>query len=452
MANVEKRGSSYRITVSCGYDTHGRQIKKNMTWKPAPNMTEKQIKKELERQKVLFEEKVANGLFLDGNIRFDNYIDKWLEDYAKPNLKATTFNRYQYIAQNIKTELGHLRLCKIQPHHLIEYYNKLSQPDARKDGKCVPLPVLMDILKEKKGTFPGIDKEVVRSCKNGKAISRQNAEKVCSALHRKFNSCFSIPNSTLSNSTIQYYHKLIKKMLNTAIEWQCLLLNPADRVKPPKIERKEAAYLDEKGAAALLVSLEKEPIQYKTMVYVLLFTGVRRGELLGLEWKDIDFDHAVMTIQRNALYTNDKGLFTDTPKTDKSIRTIKMPQNLINLLKEYRTYQNEERLKLGSLWKDTDRLFTQWDGSPIHPSTLTKWFHNFAEKEGLSGIHVHSLRHTNATLMIASGVDLPTVAKRLGHAQQSTTSNIYAHAIQSADERAAEMLNDILNPSNKKLS
>ena len=128
------------------------------------------------------------------------------------------------------------------------------------------------------------------------------------------------------------------------------------------------------------------------------------------------------------------------------MRTIKLPSVACKLLKDYKAWQNQERLKLGEQWQETDRLFTQWNGRPIHPDTVSSWFSNFIKGTDLPPVTLHSLRHTNATLLIANGTNIRTVSQRLGHAQTSTTSNIYAHAIQSADAAAADALDDILAP------
>ena len=136
----------------------------------------------------------------------------------------------------------------------------------------------------------------------------------------------------------------------------------------------------------------------------------------------------------------------DETKTETSKRVIKIPSAAMNLLKEHRLQQTKELFKLGDTWVKSNKVFTQQNGKPIHPDTLTGWFAKFIKKNNLPPIHLHSLRHTNATLLIASGADLRTVSKRLGHSNMTTTSNIYTHAIQSADERAAELLGDILQP------
>lgn len=200
----------------------------------------------------------------------------------------------------------------------------------------------------------------------------------------------------------------------------------------------------------MIALLDKEPIQYRTIILLLINTGLRRGELCGLEWKDIDFTNAVLYVRRNTLYLPERGIYDDTPKTASSQRAIKLPANCIPMLKEYRAWQAAQRLKLGDQWQDHDRLFTRWNGEPIHPDTLTNWFSDFVKRNNLPPVTIHSMRHINATLLIAAGTNLWTVSARLGHAQTSTTANVYSHAIQSADAAAAETLDDILKPIRKK--
>ena len=118
---------------------------------------------------------------------------------------------------------------------------------------------------------------------------------------------------------------------------------------------------------------------------------------------------------------------------------------MIKQLRRYKVWQNQERLKVGADWVDKDRLFTQWNGEPMYPDTLTKWFKQFLERHNLRHVTLHSLRHTNATIMIAEGTDIRTVSNRLGHAQTSTTLNIYTHALDSKDKQAAEKLDSILH-------
>lgn len=454
MDTIEKRGESYKIIVSCGYDLDGKQLRRRMVWKPEPGMTKRQIQKELDRQAVLFEEKCRNGQVLEGNIKFAEFAEKWFADYAEKQLRATTVARYQLLMPRINAAIGHIRLDKLQPHHLMEFYNNLAESGVREDTRYCSAVDFKKLLKKRgitKRTFAkeaGVSVYVLDSVTRGANISTTSAHKIVSALGLPLDQVFTPvgDKDTLAVSTILHHHRLISSMLGTAVKWQLIFSNPCSRVVLPKNKRKEAVYLDEEQAAQLLAALEKESLQHQTIVKLLLFTGMRRGELCGLEWKDIDFDNAVIFVRRSSLYLSGKGVFEDETKNETIERCMKVSDDVITILRVWRAEQARQRLKMGDQWQDTDRLFTAWNGAPIRPDVITAWFHRFVTKNGLPPVHIHSLRHTNATLLIAAGTNLTTVAARLGHANTTTTSKIYAHAIKSADEAAAEVLQDILHP------
>jgi len=233
------------------------------------------------------------------------------------------------------------------------------------------------------------------------------------------------------------------------VEWQYIPANPAERVKAPKATNQEAEYLDDKQAIQLLNLLTDQPIHYKTAVEVLLFTGMRRGELMGLEWKDIDFENQIITIQRSLQYLPEVGVFKDETKTKSSHRVIKVPSTAINSLRMYRTWQKKMFFSIGQPWNESNQVFVTQNGTPMHPDTLTSWFRDFIKTTDLPQIHIHSLRHTNATLQIANGVSVTTVAGNLGHSNANTTTKVYAHAIQSAAAASAQMMDNLLNPIKK---
>ena len=286
-----------------------------------------------------------------------------------------------------------------------------------------------------------------RSIKRGLPVKKEKAEAICNLFNINLKDGFTEQTKlqNLSANTIGHHHRLISSILSIAVQWQVLLSNPAQRVKPPKFNKKEARFLDDVQAAELVNKLDNEPLKYKTMIIVLIYSGMRRSELCGLEWRDVDFDNNVLHIERNSLYMTGKGTFTDTTKTASSVRAMKLPEIVFKLLREYKAYQNAERLKLGDQWVESNRLFTQWNGKPIHPDTVSGWFKSFVQRNEFPDVSLHSLRHTNATLLIASGTNIRTVSSRLGHAQTSTTSNIYAHAIRSADAAASDVLDNILS-------
>lgn len=455
MATIQKRGESYKITVSCGYDITGKQIRKTTTWTPSPGMTKRQTEKELERQKVLFEEQCRTGQFLDGNITLAEFSERWFKDYAEKNLKEKSLTGYKDIMPRILQALGHIRLAKLQPHHLMEFYNNLGEVGVRLDIKCKPTDKFKEILKSKGTTQSELAKKAevslqcVRSCVAGKNVTKKTADKISAALNIK--GLFDDINSDipLSDNTIAKYHRLISSMLTAAVHWQVIPYNPCSRVKPPRIEYKEAPVLDDRQVHQLIKCLDTEPLKYKTAIMLVLYSGMRRGELCGLNWSDIDFDNGNIHITKELLYTPNKGVYEDTPKTKLSRRVINIPPDMIKLLKRYRGEQNMYRLSIGDQWHDTDKVFTSWNGNPMHPDSLSAWYKKFIVKHNLPDSHIHTLRHSSATLLIANGVDVATVSGRLGHANKSTTLNIYTHAIESADEIAAQKLQNILSINSK---
>lgn len=459
MATVEKRGDSFRIVASSGYSRDGKQIRKRMTWTPTPGMTARQIDKELERQMVLFEERVRNGQYIDANIRFADYTELWLKNYGEKQLAPKTLARYKALLVRINAALGNIRLDKLQPHHITEFLNNLEEEGIKETASYAAFVDLRTIIKRHRLTqqaladAAGIGINTVYTACRGKNVSRKTAEDICRVLKLKFNETFKAPEGSekLSEKTVLHHYRLISSILNSAVmDDQIILSNPAARVRPPHCERKEALYLDEIQAAHLLNLLENEPMQYKTAVTLLLYSGMRRGELLGLEWSDIDFDNCIISIARTSQYLPGKGIFTKEPKTATSYRVLKLSNDAIEVLRKYRVWQIQQRLSLGDQWVNTNRLFTAWNGSPMHPDVLSGWFEDFVKKTDLpEGLHIHSLRHTNATLMIAGGEDVLTVSRRLGHAQASTTTNIYGHAIQASNAKAAETLQNILKPLSK---
>ena len=451
MPTIEQRGDTYRITVSAGYDLQGKQIRKKMTWKPAPGMTKKQIEKELNRQAVMFEERAKRGLVLDGSIRFADFAEKWFKEYAEQQLKPQTLAHYRALIPRINQSIGHIQLDKLQPLHLRAFYNELEKEGIRNDKRCksrVDLKAIRKtkpIKKVKLAEVTGLGTSTLDAAEHGETVTLQTAEKISAALGLNLKDAFDfVGKTTLSDKTIRAHHALISSILEKAVKWNVIYDNPAKRAEPPKMQRKTPPYLDETGARELLTALENEGIQWQVMIKLLVFFGLRRGELIGLNWSDIDFEKQTITINRTIQYLPEKGVFESTTKTTSSERTLKAAPYTLQMLRQYQAWQAAERLKAGDRWTDHGYLFTRFDGSPVQPGHLSSWFKSFVRKNNLPDIHIHSLRHTSATLLIADGTPLTTVAHRLGHADAGTTTKIYAHAIQSADAAAAEALENKL--------
>lgn len=455
MATIKKRGNSYLIRCYDGYDQTGRQIERTMTWKIPTGMSEKKAEREARHQAELFEEKVKTGQSAEKKIKFSDFCDLWMKDYAETQLRPKTVTRYRGLLERIKPALGSIYLDRLRPTHLTAFYRELAQ--VRKVSTYIARVDLKAFLKEHKVTQTklaedsGICTATIRSIIIGNAATEETAKKIADALHIDFNKLFqpSGEPQPLSGQTILHYHRLISVILQTAVEWQYIPANAAERVKPPKAESNEAVYLDDKQAIRLLELMEDQPIYYRTAVTVLLFTGMRRGELMGLVWSDIDFDNNTITIQRSLQYLPDMGVFTSDTKTKSSRRVIKAPATAIQSLKIYRTWQKRTFMSIGQQWKESGCVFVTQNGTPMHPDTLTSWFGSFIKTTDLPQIHIHSLRHTNATLQIANGVAVTTVAGTLGHSTANTTTKVYAHAIQSAAAASAEMMDNLLNPMKK---
>jgi len=454
MASIEKRGNGYRITASCGYDadgTHQRKVRR--TWTPEPGMTDRQIKKELERKKVLLDEECKNGCYVDSNMKFKDFAEKWFEDYAKDHLRTRTYTDYRRISKDVYQAIGGIRLNKLQPHHLIEFYKQLEQPGHNQRNshwnstklKNAMSAAQMNHTQLKSKT--GIAKDTIIKAVNGKNVSQRTAQKISDALGIKLKKLFSLtPGGGLSPKSIMFYHAFISSVLERAVKWRVIKENPCRYAEPPKIPHQEIVCMDEKEAAHFLECLENESIENRTMFTLFIYTGLRRGELLGLEWEDINFDTGVISIRRTSQYTVEKGTYTDTTKTERSKRSIHVSATVLDLLRAQHRGETAKRLSMGDQWQGSNRVFTSSLGEDMSVTVPYHRLKVLQKKYNLPNVTLHSLRHTNATLLIEQGVDVRTVSGRLGHSQTSTTMNIYVHQLQSADAAAAEALDIALDP------
>ena len=481
MATVKKHISSagvitYYIRCYDGYDVDGKQIERSMTWRPKPGINQKAMDKELQRQVTLFEDQTKRGFVFDSSTRFAEYANRWLENNKPPQLAPKTYQRYIALLKTINEGIGHIRLDKLQSNHLLAFYNNLREAGIRKNGSYASSTVLNKILVQRsmsKATLAklaGVASSTISAVTkiNGK-ISLESAKKIADALNISESKIFQITSNRngLSEKTILHHHRLISAILTQATRDHLIPYNVAEKnyTKAPRVARKEAVFLEDYETKIVISRLAAEPIKWKTATMLLIYSGMRRGELMGLEWKDIDFENHVIHISRTSQYVSSLGIITKDTKNYASTRTIKLPPEAFSLLADYNSWWHETQIAMGSKWKyrvevtyangkkefiDNDRLFIKDDSTPMNPDSLTDWIHNFVEKNNLPKFSPHSLRHTNASLLIANGVNIPTVSKRLGHSNVSTTTRIYSHAIQSADEIASEVLSEKLNPISDK--
>jgi len=174
------------------------------------------------------------------------------------------------------------------------------------------------------------------------------------------------------------------------VQWQAIFSNPAARVKPPKVPKKQAKCYDEEQMLTLLDALDQLPaekLKYHVIVDLALGTGLHRGEIMGLEWLDIDLDKRTLEVRKASQYLPGKGCFIKDPKNETSKRLISVPASTIALLKRWKAQQSEQRLKVGDLWhsknekgEEKNWVFTTWDSHRMHPDTISKWFPEFVQK------------------------------------------------------------------------
>ncbi len=279
MATITQRGDTYKITVSCGYDLEGKQIRRHTTWKPEPGMTARQIKKELDRQAVLFEEKCRSGQVLDGNIKFADFADIWFRDYAEKQLRPTTIAGYRHFIKRVLPAIGHIRMDRLRPHHFMALYDNLAEAGIREDTLYRCTVDFKSFLKENELTAvqlaerAGVGIRTLYAINRGERVKPETAKKIEAALSQPLFEAVD-GDKPLTGNTISHYHKMLSSMMSTAVKWQIIYDNPCSRVDPPKVEHKEAGFLDEVQAQRMLDLLDKEPVPYKTMITLLLHTGL----------------------------------------------------------------------------------------------------------------------------------------------------------------------------------
>ena len=391
MANLQERRNkdgklvSYSVRVHRGRGLDGKQLKPyTATFEVAPTWSEKTARKKAEAFAATFEKSCREGIVSDSRQTFAQYCAYVLELKESRGAKHSTIARYKDLARRIYPAIGHLKLRELRADHLNDLYTQLGRDGQNKRG--------------------------------GK----------------------------LSPKTILEHHRLISTVLEQAVKEGLVPFNVAGRATLPKVERKEANYFQPHQVEAIRQALEEEPLKWKMLVHLLLVTGARRGELLGLKWDKVDFDRCQISICNAVLYSADVGVYESTPKTERSKRTITLPAQTMELLSQYQTWQNGERLRLGAYYQNQGFVFSQDDGGPMHPDSVTDWLRKFSRRHGLPHINPHAFRHTMASLLYFNGVDSVSISKRLGHAQVSTTANIYAHVMEAADQKSADILAAVL--------
>lgn len=376
---LKMKNGTYRLAVTLGVDLRGKQIVRYKTIQAA-------TQKDAQKQYRMFEAELLSGKNLNTEkLKLAEFARLWYKDYVKQELAPKTILSYKsHLEKRILPALGHLELQQLKPIDIIRFIRELQEKGVRYDKKKQPL----------------------------------------------------------SDKSIQYCFRVLSSMLQDAVEWQLIEDNPCLRVKRPRVKRKKIKIPSEEELQNILKSLKGEPLQYRAIIYLAIDSGLRRGEIVGLKWADIDFDSREVHVRRSNQSIPGQGTFSKTPKTEESVRTIVISAYTISLLKQLHTSQLRRKLILANKWHDEDWVFARWNGEALYDGTPSLWFSRFLKRKGLPHIHFHSLRHVSATILIAKGIPLKSVSSRLGHTDIKTTANIYVDAVRSVDAAAAEKMDD----------
>lgn len=448
---------SYKIQVKVKDPLQDKWVTVSKTWKKPPTMTEYQAKKELQRLSFEFDEEVnrkMQGTLADDR---DMHFDDYAREFAERQKKIYGLSHYNRDVSSLKKSIeyfGHIKLKDITSRFVQKFVDSLTDSKIEtvttrlKPGTSLRLIAKSKRIKVKTLKCFGAYEELHR----GGNASLESAEKICDQLEIPIGDYFDIIRTSkpYAKATIVKFKKFVHQVLKKAKKDGLVEHNFAssDYIEPIKGVKKEVEILNDEEARRFKAALDEEPnIQWKTAMYIFLLMGIRRSELCGLEWKDIDFKNKTMTIARSCYDVSGQGLVTKDTKTLSSRRTLTMPEVLIEVLEAYKIWHDERRNLLSDIWHDTDRVIVNDEGKPIHPSTYIAWLKKILKKAHLKKVNLHSLRHTNITLQLVSGVDLRTVSARAGHARTSTTTDIYSHFIRNSDVHASQTLDNIFGPA-----
>ncbi len=306
------------------------------------------------------------------------FAQRWLREVAPHQLRPRTLERYDGIVRlHIIPSIGGVRLDRLTPDHIA----KVHADCRRKTGRG------------------GIE---------------------------------------MAPASIRAVHACLRSILRTALERRLLQVNPADAIRPPKAAGKPMEVLKPEEVGRLLEAVHGD--EFEALYVLALGTGMRLGELLGLRWQDIDLDAAALSVQV-ALVRTGKGWFLAEPKTDRSRRNIQLTARSVGVLRARGTTQKRQRVAAGEAWEDLDLVFTDPWGMPLIGAHVTeRRFKPMLKRAGLPVLHFHQLRHTAASLMIASGSDAQLIAQQLGHSSIAITMDRYGHLLPGMQRMLADRL------------
>lgn len=370
--SIVKKGKTYSVIVDIG-KVNGKRKQK---W-----FNGFRTKKEAENKLTEVLSELKNNLYIEPTkITLSEFLKKWLEECAKPNIAITTYSGYEVnINKHIIPAIGHIILQELQPIQIQNFYNYLS-----KNGKC-----------------------------NG--------------------------TGGLSPRSIQYIHMVLRQALEYAYKMQLIPRNVADMTKIPKQKKYTANFLVDKEISKLLEIFKDTQIYMPVLLAVGI--GLRRGEALALKWSNINFETKTIIISENLVPTKNGSVFS-TPKTDASKREIIVSDFILNELTQLKEKQNRNKALLKKSYINSDLVCCYDNGKNFSPGAVSHLFSEILKRNNFRHIRFHDLRHTNATLMLKSNTSPKVASARLGHSKTSTTLDIYSHVVKELQEDTAKKLND----------
>ena len=373
MAYIKKKSErKFKITVCNGYKVNGQKRMKAQTITVPSSVPKRGIQQYVMAEAERIEKKFKYGVEESDQTHFEQYAENWLKR-QEPFFKATTYAGYKRNLDIVYPLIGGIPLAKLLPMTLEEMCEELRKRPGR-GGKCI------------------------------------------------------------KETTVQKYLETVSSVLEDAKKNDIIPFNPAHRVRKKHIE-KEVQHIPQKyEMSKLMWAIQNEPILYRAYYTLAITTGLRRGELCALQWRDIT-GACELTVRRSRSCASGEIVESDTKSHRERIVTI--PLGIWELLMALR----QQQVLYSGVPDRKQPIFTDPDGHVPHPDIFTRRLRKLYKQCGLSEeYHLHTLRHTNASLLIAQGVDVRTVASLLGHAQASTTLDIYAHAFDKNKRKAQEKL------------
>lgn len=248
-----------------------------------------------------------------------------------------------------------------------------------------------------------------------------------------------LEDANLAPRTVRYIHAIIHRALVEAVDASLLAVNPATRSKPPKPEDPNIKVLSVEEITTLLEEARWTP--WEIPITVAVGTGLRRGEILGLRWSNVDLDVARIKVV-TSLVRLENGPGFVPPKTARGRRSVALPSFVVDALRAHRKAQTKRRLTVGPAWQDHDLVFDRGDGAPFDPDSFTHGFRTIAHRAGVSHARLHDLRHAFATTLLHKGVHPAIASAILGHATPGFTMRVYQHVVEGMDLQAAEAIDE----------